>query len=78
MYFQRYPIDRLLNFIFKLIHFRLVVFGGWTPREVIDIYTSEWYDPRVGVWQGGVDMPIHSTFMDATTMGDEIYLIGKH
>jgi len=40
------------------------------------IYTSEWFDPRVGHWQSGVDMPVHSAHMAATMIGDEIYLIG--
>jgi len=55
---------------------RLAVFGGVLEPDSTGIYTSEWFDPRVGHWQSGVDMPVHSACMAATMLGDEVYLIG--
>ena len=55
---------------------KIMAIGGWDTPNCTPNSTTEWFDPRVGRWQMGVDMPIQSEKMGATVLGNEIYLVG--
>ena len=53
---------------------RLIAIGGRTKKG--NVFTTEYYDPRMKGWMKYVDMPIRSRGFTASELQGEIYLVG--